>query len=75
MSVLPFHRPAPSAPLTVVGVVIRVEQDGRIKETEFMGGFDEVRTQDAARACARAIGDGLGDELCRRLQCGEALRA
>lgn len=74
MSVLPFHRPAAPA-LTVVGVVIRVEQDGRIKETEFLGGFDQVRTQDAARACGRTIGEGLGDELCRRLQNGESLRS
>lgn len=60
---------------TVVGVNVRVEQAGRIRDVEITAAFDEVRSQDAARACARAIGDFLGDNLCTRLQHGESLRS
>lgn len=60
---------------TVVGVNVRVEQAGRIRDVEIAAAFDEVRTQDAARACARAIGDALANNLCTRLQHGESLRS
>lgn len=62
-----------AAAFTVVGVVVRIEQGGRIREADLVGSFDAVTSQDAARAVGRAIGDALGDNLARRLQAGERL--
>lgn len=58
---------------TVAGATVRIEQNGRVREVEVAGGFDQVRSQDQARAVGRAIGDALAENLGRRLQHGEAL--
>lgn len=58
---------------TVVSATLGVEQGGQTREVAIAAAFDEVRSQDAARAVGREIGEALGDNLCRRLQHGEGL--
>lgn len=58
---------------TVVGVTLQLEQGGRVTEAAIAAAFDKVTTQDAARTVGREIGQALADNLCQRLQHGEAL--
>lgn len=59
--------------ITVVSVHLQLEQGGQLRSVQMAGGFDQVRSQDQARAVGRAIGDGLADNLAQRLQHGETL--
>lgn len=64
-----------AARFTVLTVALRLEQDGRLSDVEIGGAFDEVRTQDQARAVAAQIADLLTENLSRRLQARERLAA
>jgi acid phosphatase family membrane protein YuiD len=66
-------QPAPVAAFTVVSVTLQLEQGGQTREVAIAAAFDKVTTQDAARTVGREIGQALGDNLCQKLQHGEAL--
>jgi hypothetical protein len=58
---------------TVASVTLQLEQGGRVSEVAIAAAFDKVTTQDAACTVGREIGQALAENLCRRLQYGEAL--
>lgn len=60
---------------TVVEVACAIVQDGQTSHASVAGAFDEVRTQDQARAVGRQVGELLAEVLARRLQAGERLAA
>lgn len=62
-----------AAAFTVVSVTLQLEQAGQTREACIAAAFDKVTTQDAARTVGREIGQALADNLCQRLQHGEAL--
>lgn len=66
-------QPLPAGAFTVVSVTLQLEHGGRVTEAAVAAAFDKVTTQDACRNVGREIGQALADNLCRRLQHGEAL--
>lgn len=58
---------------TVVSVTLEIEQGGKVAQAAAAAAFDKVTTQAACHTVGREIGQALADNLCRRLQHGEAL--
>lgn len=61
------------APLTVLSVVVVVDQGEKTQVVEIAVAVDRIQSPEAARAAGRMIGEAVSDNLERRLRHGEIL--
>lgn len=62
-----------TAPLTVLSIVVVVDQGEKTQVVEIAAGLDRIQSPEAARTAGRMIGEALSENLERRLRHGEIL--
>lgn len=59
--------------VSVISVHVGVEQNGETRMVQVAGAFDRILSPEAARACGKAVGEVVSENLERRLRHGETL--